>query len=206
MNKRFEAFGLASKYYLTLDEARGNTYTARDGSQPSTPLIFLDNPFNNEVSAAKNILDIGCGVGRNLEWVMTHTKANYVGLEPNPSMRKYFWDIQDKKWKDRVRLCADFTEFDPTVKFDVVECTFVFQHIGDMAPPDVMNAVDITKKIFEYCNPGCVWILYEHDLEQHWIEWWQKECGIEFSVYKGQYDGIEELTHRGNHHLMIFKK
>jgi len=206
MTKRFEAVGLAATVYTTLDDAIGNTYTRRDGSHPSTPLMFPDNPFNDNIEVAKNILDLGCGVGRNLEWIMTHTKANYIGLEPNPSMRRFFWEKQDTKWKDRVKLCADFSELDPNVKFDAVVCTFVFQHIGSRVHPEVMNIADITKKVFEYSHPDCVWIMYEHEKEEYWISSWLKECAITPSVIMGEYCGIEELTHRGSHTLIIFNK
>ena len=53
--------------------ARGYTYTMRDKSFPPTRLAFDDNPFSDDILAAKNILDFGCGVGRNLPWVSETT-------------------------------------------------------------------------------------------------------------------------------------
>ena len=58
-------FGVASKDYETSDEARGDTYTARDNSFPSTKLDCIENPFRDRLADAKYILDFGCGVGRN---------------------------------------------------------------------------------------------------------------------------------------------
>jgi hypothetical protein len=82
MSKKFEAFGVASKWYNNANEAAGDTYTTNDGKLESTPLIFDDNPFNYQVKNAGNIFEIGFGVGRNVKWIMENTNANYYGIEP----------------------------------------------------------------------------------------------------------------------------
>lgn len=204
-DKRYEMVGIGGVLYPTAHDAASHTYMKNDGSLPSTPLIFPDNPFNEQVAAAQNILDIGCGIGRNLSWIMENTQANYIGLEPNASMRQFYWDIQNTKWQNRAQVIPHIDNFPEDIKFDIVVCTFVFQHIGRMTAPDQMNVIDITKEVLKHCKPGCVWIMYEHDWEDLWIEDWIRECNVNLVVYHRDYTGIPELIDRRPHHLMIWK-
>ena len=202
--KKLEAVGIASKQYESLTDARGNTYTTREDFFPPTPLAFAANPYNDLVISAKYVLDIGCGVGRNLPWVMTSTTAHYYGLDPNTSMLKYFWEIQDKNWQPRTTLATSFDEFPTDIKFDVVVSTFVFQHIGYRTNENQMNIDDITQEAMKRSKPGTIWILYEHDGEEQWIDRWFYNNKIEPDVYIRDFNGIPELTHRGPHHLIIW--
>ena|SRR6185437_250910 len=203
--KTFKAFGVASKNYQTKETAYGDTYTARDNSHPSTPLVMPLNPYNSEIIIAEAILEIGSGVGRNLKWIMENTSAHYYGIEPNESMRRFFWDYQEKKWEHRVTLVPTFEQLPIDLKADVVVVTFTFQHIGFMTPDDVFNVTDITKEAMKYTKSDAVWIMYEHDFEDNWIDRWKQECNIHFAVYERLYP-FEHLNHRGNHHLIIFKQ
>ena len=96
MNK-LKKFGVAGKTYLEAETAKGDTYTTNDGGFPSTNLGCSDNPFIEELNTARYILDFGCGVGRNLAWIMQNTDATYIGLDPNNSMTKFFWDVQEEQ-------------------------------------------------------------------------------------------------------------
>jgi SAM-dependent methyltransferase len=200
--KKLVEYGIASTHFKDAQEAHSHTYMTNDGRAVSTLLIFTDNPYNVQVAAAKHILDIGSGTGRNLDWIMQNTEAQYHGVDPNPSMHEFFWDIQDTKWQDRTHL---YTSFDlPPIHFDVVVCTFVFQHIGFRPPTGQMNVVDITKEALKFCTPDTVWIMYEHDWEEPWIWQWMEECDILPQVILPNYKGIPELTDRGAHHLIIW--
>ena len=71
--------------------------------------------FDKKSYDGKKICDIGCGVGRNLPWIMENTSAIYVGLDPNTTMTDNFWEVQSQNynidsWKDRVILCNDFNQ------------------------------------------------------------------------------------------------
>lgn len=211
--KQFKSVGVAGGKYETAEKAAGDTYTTRDGELVPTPLIFPDNPFTEEVKNAKHILDFGCGVGRNLSWVMKNTDAHYYGIDPNESMLKWFWNVQDKKYESRVTISTDFIV--PIEKYDIVVCTFVFQHIGYRPTPDIMDISDITQEIRKNTKDGCVWIMLEHDAEEFWIDWWFSEQNITPNVYIRNYTKIEELTHRDKfvmsggkfgHHLIIWKE
>lgn len=216
--KIFEKYGVAKKDYGSAHDAKGDTYTCRDGSFVSTNLACDENPFKQELIKSKYILDFGCGVGRNLSWIMQNTSANYVGIDPNTYMTKYFWEVQKERdeysdeWMSRTTVCNTFEEIPSNVKFDYVVSTFVLQHLGYRLTGDsIMNITDITQTIFKNLNDGAVWFAIEHDGEEPgWLDRWRSENNIEFDVYIRGYKGIPELTHRDNvhrdgHHLIIFK-
>jgi SAM-dependent methyltransferase len=217
MNK-LKKFGVAGKTYLEAETAKGDTYTTNDGGFPSTNLGCSDNPFIEELNTARYILDFGCGVGRNLAWIMQNTDATYIGLDPNNSMTKFFWDVQEEQgyniedWKPRVQIYNEFDDIPSDIKFDYVVSTFVLQHLGyRYINPDAMDLDDITKTIKSKLNNGAVWFSIEHDSEESWIEQWLSNNDINLDVYIRSYTGLPELTHRdhcapnGGHHLLIFK-
>jgi SAM-dependent methyltransferase len=207
--RKFGAFGVASKKYKTAKDAAGDTYMTETGELFSTPLIFPENPFNAEITKAKHILDIGCGIGRNLPWIMENTKATYYGLEPNKSMLKFFWEVQHPKYKPRVKLFDSIDKLKKAdVKLDVVVSTFVFQHLHFLSDAEdfpYMGITEITKELRALCKPDAVWIMYEHDWEGHWIDRWTGEANVNRLVYIRDYKGIPKLAERGAHHLIIWK-
>lgn len=187
--------------------ARGYTYTMRDDSFPSTRLANDNNPFNDDVLVAKNILDFGCGVGRNLPWIYENTEATYYGIDPNQVMLDNFWVVTDKKYKDRTVLMSDFSELPDGLIFDMVVSTFVFQHLGYRSPEDAMNVTDMTQKIMQYTRKGTIWFLLEHEGEESWLDRWFTENDIEPDVFELNYTGLPEMTHRGTAaHLIIWKQ
>jgi SAM-dependent methyltransferase len=211
-------YGVAGKDYENAELAKGDTYTRLDGSFPPTNLACKDNPYINELNTSKYILDFGCGVGRNLPWIMENTNAIYVGLDPNTTMTGHFWEVQSKQgynieaWKDRVIICNSFDEIPSNVKFDYIVSTFVLQHLGyRYSTPGTMNLTNITQNIFKHINNKVVWFAIEHDSEENWIPKWVNENGIKLDVYIRSYMGLPELNDRdntapnGGHHLMIFK-
>jgi len=211
-------YGVANKDYQNAQEARGDTYTRLDGSFPPTNLACKDNPYIEELSKAKYILDLGCGVGRNLPWVMENTNAIYIGLDPNTTMTDYFWEVQAEReydtstWKDRTFVYNDFSQIPKNVKFDYTVSTFVLQHLGYRHDsPEILNLTGITENVLSRCNSGAVWFALEHDSEEDWIPRWSSENNITFDVYIRSYKDLPELADRdhvapnGGHHLIIFK-
>jgi ubiquinone/menaquinone biosynthesis C-methylase UbiE len=209
--KKLEGYGVAHIKYKDAEHAKSYTYDTVNLTFPSTILTFKDNPYNKEVLKAKNILDYGCGVGRNLKWIMENTKAHYYGIDTNEDMLKYFWETNKDliKYKDRVTIGKDFSILDK--KIDLVVITFVFQHFTYRVPEGVMNIDDITKEIKKHCTKVSTWIMLEHDSEDiGWQQKWMTNCSIKPDVYITNYTvkGVchqEELCHRGNHNLIIFK-
>jgi SAM-dependent methyltransferase len=211
-------FGVAGKDYASAELARGDTYTTLQNTFPSTNLACKENPFIEQLQSAKYILDFGCGVGRNLSWVMNNTNANYIGLDPNTSMTDYFWDVQTMeghpidKWKSRTLVINDFSQIPKEVRFDYIISTFVLQHLGyRYSATDKLNLTEITKKIISYSNTKAIWFAIEHDSEENWIPRWISECNINLDVYIRSYKGLPELNDRdftaqnGGHHLIIFQ-
>lgn len=214
---QLEKFGVAGKDYGTADLAKGDTYTRLDGSFPSTNLSCEENPYKSELNEAKYILDLGCGVGRNIPWIMNNTKATYVGLDPNTTMTKHIQEVQEQQghnfneWKSRIIICNDFSEIPSDIKFDYVMSTFVLQHLGYRYVDASMNITAITKAILEKSKPGTIFFHIEHDSEEEWISRWIEENNINLDVYIRSYKGLPELADRdhtapnGGHHLMIWK-
>jgi SAM-dependent methyltransferase len=214
----FKKYGVAGKDYENAELAKGDTYTRIDGSFPTTNLACKDNPYLNELNSSKYILDFGCGVGRNLPWIMENTQAIYVGLDPNTTMTEYFWEVQYnqgydvEKWRERVIICNSFDEIPSNIRFDYVVSTFVLQHLGyRYSTSDTMDLTKITQNIFKYTNEDAIWFAIEHDSEEDWIPRWIEENKIKLNTYIRSYTGLSELTDRdhtapnGGHHLMIFK-
>lgn len=206
-------FGVAAVDLPNAHEAKGYTYTTNDGGFPTTILTPPQNPYNFD--NANYILDFGCGVGRNLPWVMENTNANYIGIEPNESMRSFFWEVQEEQhpdefesWKERVTLVSTFDEI-PDVKVDWIVSTFVLQHLGyrhNVSP----NLTEIYNELMKFTHDDTHWFLIEHDSEEYWIDRFLEETGVEFEVYERGYTWQENLTHRdhcagnGGNHLIIW--
>ena len=187
--------------------ARGYTYTTRDDGFPPTPLTFEGNPFNDEILAAKNILDFGCGVGRNLPWIAENTNAMYYGLDPNPVMLEEFWNVTDQKYGNMAFLLKSFEEIPKSMVFDVVVSTYVMQHLGYRPPKGTMDVTDLTQEIMKHTRKGTIWFLLEHEKEEIWFDRWFTENNIEPDFFELNWSRMEELTHRGTDaHLVIFKE
>lgn len=216
--KNLIPFGVSISNYADANIAKGYTYTTRDGQFPSTPIFSEFNVFSEEIKKSTNVIEIGCGVGRNLPIIMEQTNAHYYGVDPNELMHKYFWDLQDIKYKDRVTLCKSFDEIPHNIKADFVLVTFVYQHIGFRPPIDQMNVVDISLEAMKHTKDGAIWFVLEHEREEHWQERWLNILGITPDIYfkpGGNYAGggyipypeFESMTHRGNdNNLIIFRE
>lgn len=187
--------------------ARGYTYTMRDDGFPPTDLA-CDNPFADDVLAAKKILDFGCGVGRNLPWIADNTDANYYGIDPNTVMLDNFWEVSDQKYDGRVWLNDSLDNIPDDTVFDVVVSTFVMQHLGYRAPDGAMNVTDMTQEIMKHTREGTIWFLLEHEMEEPgWLQRWMDENDVEPDIFILNYGGQPDLLHRGqDDHLVIWKE
>jgi cyclopropane fatty-acyl-phospholipid synthase-like methyltransferase len=220
MTKRLEEYGVCTSAKIVAEAekakvsvtkvARGYTYTTKDDKLPPTPLAFEGNPFNDEIRAAKNILDFGCGIGRNLPWIFENTDAIYYGLDPNPVMLENFWKVQDPEQINvqGVFLLKSFEDIPKNMVFDVVVSTFVFQHLGYRATEGVMDVNDMTQEIMKHTRPGTIWFLHEHEAEeQGWLDRWFTDNGIEPDFFELNWTGMPELTHRGHDaHLVLWRQ
>jgi hypothetical protein len=218
VKKDLKPFGVSIGNYRNADDAKGYTYTTRDGEFPPTPIFFDSNPFNEDIKNAKAVLEIGGGVGRNLPIIMEQTSAHYYMVDPNEKMHEHFWSIQPNNYRDRVTLCKTFEELPEDVTMDFVLVTFVFQHIGFRPPFGEMNVADITLEAMKHTREGTIWFVLEHEREELWQERWMQACNITPDIYfkpGGNHAGggtipypeFESMTHRGNdNNLIIFKE
>lgn len=189
--------------------ARGYTYTTRDDGFPPTNLACEENPFQNQVYNAANILDFGCGVGRNLPWIAENTDAIYYGLDPNTVMLENFWKVIDQKYTNMAFLLKSFEDIPEGMFFDVVVSTFVMQHLGyHKTPEGAMNLTDMAKKIMKHTRKGTIWFLLEHTQEERgWLYQWLHENDIQPDVLTLNYRGLPELLDRGaDAHLIIWRQ
>jgi SAM-dependent methyltransferase len=206
MTKVLRAIGISGQPHETPIDAARASYITDQGDFPATPLDMEENPLASEIPTAKYVLDLGCGVGRNLPWIMERTGAIYVGVDPNPSMLQFFWAIQDPQYLNRVHLYPDIESIPKDIVFDVVLSTFTLQHIGFRTLGDAMNVTDITKAILPYTSDFTIWIALEHELDEPgWVAQWAEECGIGFVVFERNYNKLPYLNHRGVPHLMIWQ-
>lgn len=211
MKKKLNAYGVASLDFPNLEMAKAYTYDDSQKTFPPTPLNFIENPFRDEVMQAQNILEVGCGVGRNLPWIIEHTKAKFYGVDPNPSMINYFKELYKDKPSDRYEIHSSFESL-PKIKFDVVLFTFVLQHISYRPGNESMHVDHIIQNCFDFSGGNTVFIVIEHDQEEvGWIEKWIKNNKIVPDVFirdwtrKGKCS-VASLTDRGSHDLIIFKQ
>ncbi len=209
-DKVLRPYGLAAHEMQSPDMAKYWAYTRNDDSFPPTPIVFPENPFNDVVKAARECLEIGCGNGRNFPAVIEQTEARYSGIDPNGSMLRMFRDshpdLDPRVFEERCYLAQDFDDGVRSRRYDLVLTTFVFQHLGFRAPAGMMNIADITRDVLQLMTPGAVWILFEHEEEEAWIDRWRRECGIDLAVYERFFEGFPALNDRGMvHHLMIYR-
>jgi SAM-dependent methyltransferase len=219
MEKQFSTFGVCDREFDNFKDARAYTYTSdwdsahplADGDDmwPPTPLVFSDNPTNDLILNAKNILDLGCGCGRNLPWVMENTDANYYGLDPNKSMLSHFRNPNELEWGSRVNVSSDISDFGD-VKFDVVISTFVFMHIGYRPVPPQMNVGDVTEMVMKHTDIDTVWFLFEHtNEEKDWFDKWEAQFHHKLDKvfdrvnFPEEFDFMNRRNHlAGGYHLL----
>ena len=173
--KKFETYGIASGNFKSLNEALAHSKI--QDKLVKSPIVFPQNPFNQHILESNNILEIGCGTGRNLEWILNNTKATYIGLDPNISMLNYFWEQNCgyNYMNKRIHITSDiYNSILQSKKYDVILSTFVFQHIAYNPTENIMNIDDITQIILRFTNKETVWFLIEHEGEQKdgWFDRW----------------------------------
>ncbi|MFP4521561.1 MAG: FAD-dependent monooxygenase [Fibrobacterota bacterium] len=212
--KYFKSFGIAGIAVKDNEEAKSWQYTPWIRTQFHTPVLEsgagkVKNPFASRMLDSKVVLDFGCGSGRNAPWVFENTGAFYLGIDPNPYMTGHFWDNNDKKYSRRAYIT---NSFDERVRYyegkvDLVLTTFVFQHIGFRPSGDVMNISDLTSRIKKLMKKDSIWVLYEHENEEKWVERWLLENDLKLllqvrDVYVPDHSSSDR---RGRHDFLIVK-
>ena len=204
MVKEFKATGSAIGQFKSFNQAK-KALNQRVGLQ--TPLTF-GHKYDNQILQAKKIFEIGCGLGRNLEWIMKNTKAKYYAIEPNPAVIKYFWEYENNlEYKERVYLSSSFDEEIKKHKFDIVVCMFVFQHISYRhnkgSDKNAMDIDEITHEILPMTNSNTIWLLAEHESEEaNWQAKWIMNNG--FTLLQ-EFVDKEVYNFSGGHKILLLK-
>jgi hypothetical protein len=180
----------------------------RIDSEISLPLVFKENPFNQNVLNAVNILEIGGGAGAKVPWILSNTKAKYTNIEPDAKLRDSF----NKSFAacDRVSLYSNFEEIPSNVKFDVVVSTFFLENIGFLPGPDIMNVNDITSEAFAITADGGIWIMIEDEKQDPlWLFSWMKANELYPDVFVPFWNvagrcSLKTIPLNGTRHLVIF--
>lgn len=89
--------------------------------------------FPNDDFSCKNILDIGCGTGHRLAgFAKLYPKASFVGMDMCEASLNIARQLVNQHSLSNVSLIkADITNYDPTMKFDLITSTGVLHHLED---------------------------------------------------------------------------
>lgn len=186
-----------------------------------TPTNFrqtlLTDIWGDLIERTKNVLEIGCGTGRNAQFFLNQTDhINYYGFDQSKTSLKYFkknkyWDFTDKE--HRFYVSNEVDEKILGQKYDLIFSTFVLQHIGFTSPVGIHNATSLTECLFDYLKVDGYWMSYE--LSQGQNEWNPFIWANSFEVFEPP--KFKRVRHEINtrlegssdgpdYHLIIFKK
>jgi len=135
-----------------------------------TPIDFkqkkLTKFYGDLIDRSKNVLEIGCGCGRNAqffgkeEYNTKHIK--YFGFDISKEALNLFYN--NKYWKNSKETHYTSQEIDHEIlknKYDLIFSSYVFQHIGIGAPEGIHDSLSITSTIFPKLNKNGYIILFE---------------------------------------------
>jgi malonyl-CoA O-methyltransferase len=112
-------------------ELWAGSYDQREGNallyaEEKALALFVDRPL----IAGRDVLDAGCGTGRNLSWLQAFQPHSITATDLSPSML----DRAREKVADvRFHVCpVDRLPF-PDGSFDVVLCTLVLSHVENLS-------------------------------------------------------------------------
>jgi SAM-dependent methyltransferase len=173
VDKRFCPRGREHAQFTAYGDHSWKVFQKRKTWMP-TPFDMKENPAKEKILGAKNVLEIGCGPGRNFPFFMQKTAAFYTGVDPSEDMLKYFWEIHDRqKYQSRTYISTDFDDTVTSKHYDVVISTLVFQHIHyGRHVKGIWDVGDITDQIRKNTGKGTIWFLWEHQGEGAWINKW----------------------------------
>jgi len=183
-----------------------------------TPLNFrqkiIEEHCGNLIDKAKNVLEIGCGCGRNAqffsnkEYNTEHIK--YYGIDTSETSLKYFYNNSYYKLsKDLYYTTKELDETILSIKYDLIFTCYTLQHIGINKDVGAYTSIELTEKLLKNLKTNGYWISYEHRIGQN--RWnpkeWLEAC-FHASEYEVKYhdsvflDGCDKPKHV----LMIVKK
>ena len=154
-----------------------------------------------------NVLEIGCGWGRNAQWFKDKININYYGFDTSQTSLRYFNDLQLPK--ERFYTSLDIDQVILSQKYDLIFSTFVLQHIGFYGG-DILDVNGITKSLIPLLNFCGFWFSYELGGGQNsWnVGVWIENCfnNDQYKVKRLDNSKLEGSDKYGLHHLIIVEK
>lgn len=135
-----------------------------------TPINFrqekLLNFYGDLIDRAKNVLEIGCGCGRNAQF-FGNKKYNtenikYFGFDVSEVALNLFY--KNKYWENSKSTHYVASEIDEKIlsnKYDLIFSSYVFQHIGIGAPEGFYDSFSISNTLFPKLNENGYIVLFE---------------------------------------------
>ena len=123
-----------------MDKQYWDEYYKNKDSVHTEPSLFAHYIYNNYLDTNSNIIDIGCGTGRDAIF-FANNKINVLAVD----QCNYLANIsENKKFKF---LCADFTKLDHLGFFDGIYSRFSLHAITDKEEDSLLNWMQNSLKI-----------------------------------------------------------
>ncbi len=101
-----------------------------------------------EMTPEKRVLDIGCGWGANLEYLVTRGVKDAHGITLSKAQ---FEEINARKLPGVKVWCVDYKDFEPTVKYDALQSIEMVDHLCSPAQSQAGMAIEIYRTYFAKC-------------------------------------------------------
>jgi alkylated DNA repair protein alkB family protein 8 len=114
------------EYSIDLDAINLNTYEAisTEFSETRAYVWQCIKDFTKLITQNSNVLEIGCGNGKNIEYILKNVSCNIIGIDTCEK----FVDMCRSKELDAQKSSILNLEFEDS-KFDFVLCIAVFHHL-----------------------------------------------------------------------------
>jgi SAM-dependent methyltransferase len=128
--------------------------------------LYYKKLFSRYLLEAKNVLEIGCGCGRNAQFFgkeKHNTKhIKYFGFDVSKEALNLFYS--NKYWENSKESHYTSQEIDDEIlknKYDLIFSSYVFQHIGIGSPDGIHDSLSITSTLFPKLNKNGYIVLFE---------------------------------------------
>ena len=125
---------------------------------------ILVDLYGNLIDKASNVLEIGCGWGRNAQYFINEKHINYYSFDPSPTSLMYFKRLNLSS--DRFYISHDLDNKITSNKYDLIFSTFVLQHVGflpgnTLVDDNTLDSESLTQTLLQNLKVGGFWVSYE---------------------------------------------
>ncbi|MCG8555553.1 MAG: class I SAM-dependent methyltransferase [Proteobacteria bacterium] len=101
-----------------------------------------------EVDSDKLVLDIGCGWGANLAYLVSRGTKRVHGITLSPAQHA---EIQSRRLRGASAWCVDYKDYRPTEKYDALQSLEMIDHLCSPAQSHDGLAIEIYREYFRKC-------------------------------------------------------